>query len=405
MIKKKRIRIGNCSYSQPSISPIDWNKPGADLNRDWYVQFYYHDPEFTAGKGKFFIKKLGINEYKNLSDRRIAASTALEEISSRLAAGWNPLTGKYIAATEKADLDRETGFLQALQVVSGSLRVSKTTSTNISSMLRIIAPVVDKMGYVNVPVCQIKVRHLKLILDNLMDSRKTFGASSYNHYRAYLQMLFKELAQLGAVDFNPARELSKMKESHTLKKAIPEDIRRTIVRYFEKVDSDFLLFLRILFSSGARPIEVLNLKRQDIDLKSGDFVTTVRKGKAIRQYVNPIPDAALKYWKSATERTAIAGVDYIFGPHFKPGSRPCNRKYASDHWKKHVKQTLGIQFDLYALKHTALDEISEKVGSLDGPSVAAEKANHRSTAITLKHYLPGEGKRRRDNLRKLGGEL
>jgi hypothetical protein len=62
-----------------------------------------------------------------------------------------------------------------------------------------------------------------------------------------------------------------------------------------------------------------------------------------------------------------------------------------------VKGTLGINKDLYALKHTNLDETS---AILDAEA-AARQAGHKTTVITLKHYLVNEEERERERLRQV----
>ena len=398
-MKVKRVQVGACSFSPPSISPPDWLSASADLSRDWYVQFYYFDPLHTKGRGKFFIRKTGINEYHTLKERRIAAKAALAAYTERLRGGWNPVTGGYVT-TAPGEVVPDTAWFTALPALCEGLRVAKSTKGNVKSAIKKLSSTAVKLGFETLPLELVKLRHVKILLDTHFEQPGSGGPSSFNHYRAYLVMLFKQAVQLGAVDFNPARELSKRKETKRIKDVIPTEHRRSIVEYFSAVNPDYLLFLKIFFSSGARPVEVLSLKAKDVSIDKAEFKTTVYKGSAPTEYLNPIPDAALKDWALAVSRTSGPG-DYLFGPNFRPGSKPCKRDYATRYWQRHVKGTLGLPFDQYTLKHTALDEISELIGV----QAAADKANHTSAATTIKHYLPGETKRRNDKLRKVGGSL
>ncbi len=57
----------NCYCSDFSVYPNNWSKSGASIKKDWYIQYYFHDPAFKNNPkyryGKLCIVKGGVNRY------------------------------------------------------------------------------------------------------------------------------------------------------------------------------------------------------------------------------------------------------------------------------------------------------------------------------------------------------
>ena len=74
--------LNGCSCSEPSVYPTNWEKPGASVKCDWYIQYYFYDPIYKEKykNGKLFIVKGGINCLKTLVERREAVKILMGEL-------------------------------------------------------------------------------------------------------------------------------------------------------------------------------------------------------------------------------------------------------------------------------------------------------------------------------------
>jgi len=136
----------------------------------------------------------------------------------------------------------------------------------------------------------------------------------------------------------------------------------------------------------ARPVELLRIKTEDVNLKEGVFTIKVRKGNKYREQEKPIKKVAMKYWEEIMSESSPG--QYIFGYKLKPGDKPATRDYLTKKWQREVKGKLKINIDLYSLKHKNLDEIAAYLSIKE----AQKAAGHESQVITMV-YAVGEKKR------------
>ena len=88
----KQIQLKNgCTASIPAVTPSNWKTGGKEiLQKNWRIQYYFHDPRFPKPKQ---VRKKGMNEFKNLQQRRAATQFLLDEIHKILKfENFNPIT-------------------------------------------------------------------------------------------------------------------------------------------------------------------------------------------------------------------------------------------------------------------------------------------------------------------------
>lgn len=214
-------------------------------------------------------------------------------------------------------------------------------------------------------------------------------------------MLVKEM------DFfenNPVQGVEKKAEPEVIRPVMVKSLREKVEAHYKETDPVFLRFLHLFFHSGAREIEMLRLRKEDVDLAARRFIVTIKKGGKLKQAYRPIKDAAFEEWQQIHSE-ARAG-EYLFGIDFYPSEKPCKRDYLTRKWHKEVKADkkdggLGIKVDLYTLKHANLDETAE-ILSLEE---AAKMAGHSTPVVTMEHYATGEKARKDERLRKVNNSF
>lgn len=414
--KRRRDRINlpaNCSRSHISVYPFNWEESRVSTKDDWYIQFYFYDPE-KYPKGKLVIKK-GMNEFKSVLDRRTATRTVIAYWEELMDRGYDPITGKFniIESIERSpgDILPNDSLQQALDIAFNKLKKIKgDTRTNIKSMLKYFMRSAKDLKFDTMEISRIRPKHLRLILENC-DNKKikqNWTPHIYNHYRTYLMMLFKEIRKMEAIEMNPVLEIEKEEAEHKPREILTNDEALQVLEAF-KHDVYYTRFLHIFFHSGDRPIELLQIKKEDVNTSTWIYRITVRKGRKTRTIEKPIKDIAIKYW--VQQLSECMPGQFLFGRNLKPGTVPSSRCYVTNKWlevikgrnqkNKPVTQGIGINKDLYSLKHKNLDEIASFLSAEE----ARKAAGHSSKVITLNHYLVGEKQRENEKIRKVQNEF
>lgn len=279
-----------------------------------------------------------------------------------------------------------TPLMVALGMAADRLKCSDYTKVQVKSALKYILKSARALNIDTIPVEYIRRKHASLILNNCGNVKKIWTAQLFNHYRAYLMMCFKKLVELEAIEFNPVDDhLPKEHVEARVRKTLNNEQVKRILEHFSG-NKYYLRFIHIFFHSGARPVELLRIKTEDVNLKEGVFTIKVRKGNKYREQEKPIKKVAMKYWEEIMSESSPG--QYIFGYKLKPGDKPATRDYLTKKWQREVKVKLKIDVDLYSLKHKNLDEIAAYLSIKE----AQKAAGHESQVITMV-YAVGEKKR------------
>lgn len=397
----KRELPNGCSCSEISVYPKNWKQAGASVKIDWYLQFYFYDPH--GEKKKLLVIKKRMNRYKTLQLRREATEILINTLNEVLESGFNPITKKTISPIPLyGDIHPQTRIIESLELASNKIKVKKATLADIKSALGFIKKSIVNLQLDTLKVQDVRRKHIRMILDNCGKIKDYWSGHLFNHYRAYLMVLFNELVELEAIDTNPVRDISKQIVVERLREFLTLEERIAIDDHFKNTDPYFRRFLHIFFHSGARPIELLELTDQHVDLNKQVYKVTVNKGGKIREEHRPIKDIALPYWTEIISE--VKPGHYLFGQFLIPSEKKSTRDYITKKWQREVKDDkkgLGIKKDLYSLKHLNLDETAQALSIYD----AQRMAGHSSPVITMKHYATGEKGRQNDRLRSVNNKF
>lgn len=383
-----------CTCSNPSVFPRDWNTATADISLDWYIQYYFRDPEEMDlyPNGLLVIVK-GMNSFKTLTDRRQITKKILSDELRSLKDGYNPIKAALQRIAVSSDITGATPFVEALRRVLATLTCVETTRQDIKSVIKYVEASAKTLRYDILPIGKIRRKHLKRILENCNVSNNTFNA-----YRKYLGILFKELLEYDVVETNYLRDISKKKVVKRIRKILTPEECRMVSDWAFTHDYRFYLLIHTFFHLGSRTTEIFRVKRRHVDLENQTVKVTVMKGNQPFEVEKTIKDIAVPFWREAIKDSEPD--DYIFSVGLKPGANKISPSQATRRWKRHVKNKMKIESDWYALKHLNSDQVSK----LQGIEAAAVLNSHTSTRTT-RIYAINQVKRENEELKKIANKF
>lgn len=379
--------------SQPTISPKKY-KSAKSIKRDWFIQYRFYSKEFPAGK---LIIKKGFNGYTDLATRKQAAERSLSDLIQSLKRGYNPLEKKMVLPPDH-EVTETTPFSMALRKGFEKLRGGKHSLKVIGRTVNFFVKVSEELKFHFIPVTQIKRRHIKQLLEKCAELRN-FTPGNYNHHRAYLMMIFKELMELDVIESNPVKDIRKRAEIKKIRETLTTDERILVSQYLHKNFYTFWRYLQIFYHSGSRSTELLRLQCKDVDLDNRQiFKLTIIKGTNKGEVRKVIKDSALPYWREAVQEGKPD--DYVFAKGLKPGPVAIHPDQITKRWYKNVKLKLDIKADFYSIKHSASDDLA----SILSLQEAGLHNSHTSTKTT-RIYAINEDERQAERLKKVGNKF
>lgn len=395
-----------CKCSPLKVTPKNWEKaPATSMKRKWLIYYRFHDPNFTKDypKGKLVIIK-GMNSVSIHETRvQITQDLIAAELYNLKELHYNPITN-FIHETkpsehsglEKFHIDKDMPFIEALNKAKALGNFSKSVNKDIKSVLKYFTPAAEKLQLHDIPVCEVKKRHLVAIMAQCgQDKAATWTNRTFNFYKAHISMLLTYLEDECIIDDNPMLRVKPM-EHQPAKREILNDKERAIIdEALRKDNIDFWLFMQIFFHSGARTTELLSVKDSDVDLDNRLVTYTVKKGGKARVVKRDIKDVALLYWWVAIRRCKPG--QYVFSKNLKPGDVPIAAAQITRRWNRWIKKRYGVQKDWYPLKHLNTTEMVTIVGT-----ELTAKHNAHSEEILNKHYDLGKEQRDREKIRTAG---
>ena len=241
---------------------------------------------------------------------------------------------------------------------------------------------------------EIKPSHLMMILEQCGKIKDTWTANTYNTHKKYLSILFGQLIQQQAIEFNPVRDIKKHKTVKQLREILTPEECQAIDAFTKKFDENLWRFIHIFFHSGSRTTEILRVQREHVNLQKQKVKFLILKGQQHEWVERTIKDIALPLWKKALE--GCGTKDFVFSKGLKPGAKMIRAEQISRRWRTHIKKKLGIDCDFYSLKHLNTDQTA----TLLDLNTAAAHNSHGSTKITMT-YAVNEKQRMHERLKGL----
>lgn len=397
-----------CSCSEMAVFPKNWKSGGIGLlKKEWYVQYYFRDPNFSD-KYKYGkqVRLKGINAFKTLEERRSAVTNLIEnELLQLKENGYNPILGKTKPPEpeQQFEISPDTIWLEALELARLRLKITEHTKTDIKNYIKSLATAAQKLRYEKLAISAITRKHIKMCLSHLQAERG-WGGASYNRYRTYLIMCFKELLELEAVGADPVSSLAKQDETPEHPRQILTERERVLVdAHLKKNYYKFWRYLQISFDTGCRTSELFLVQGKNVDLPNQRFRMTILKGRKKRVVWRPISNEYLHLWEELLAEAQPE--DYVFSRGLVPGPKNIRPDQITKRWYRLIKKSetltvanggVPITADFYSNKHLRLEQIAasaDEIAKDIALQKAAEHAGHTTTAMVRKIYAVGERER------------
>lgn len=328
-----------------------------------------------------------MNRFSEYEERKKVTEGLLIDELQELRNGYNPVKKTMQAPESEGDLNPYTPFSQALLLAYKKLNLKRETKEGIRLIVEKFIKAAIDLRYNQLPISEIKRKHIKLLLEQIFKTAKN-TPNNYNHYRAYIGMVFAELVELEAIEHSPIdKELRKQKVTKKLREVLTEEERTRVDEYLKKLPN-FRRFVHIFYHSGARITELLNVKGKDLDLSNQRYKCIISKGREKREVWRIIKDVALPYWKELKPERE----DYLFSRGLKPGPVKIAPIQVTRRWRNHIIYGLGINKALYSIKHLNTTETVDLLNSKE-----AAKLNEHTSESMVNLVYDVRKKERTDN--------
>lgn len=398
-----RILLPNgCSMSTPSVNPKNWKSGGQTLiKKYWHVQYYFYDPIYKDRwpYGKLIVVK-GMNEFKDLQERRDVTKTIIEDEIYENKRGFNPILRRYTSVVDPdQELHEDLPFIEAFNLVLPKLECSEKHRTEIRIARKRLTKAADQLKYRNITIGMLKRRDLKRLFEacKLTDNY-------FNKFRAYISRLFVELVEYECCETNLTRDIRRRKITVKEREILSVDHHQIVVDYLRENYYEFYRYAVIFFYSGARSSELFRVQRKDVDLENQEFKVMIKKGRSYKEVIKVILKEALPLWRELLRGSKSS--DYIFSLGLKPGPKQIQSYQITKRWYRLVKNSdkikdeddkvIKVTADFYAMKHSFLDSLDEDVAQK-----MASHTNSKTTSI----YRVNQNKRDREALKELDVKL
>lgn len=346
-----------------SVNP--YSKPviydgGGDLNKSWFVHFYY----YSAEKGKMIRAKRSqlpgvpsINRSKTKKERLAQLKVLSDALEILLARGWTPESKIEIevpAAQEKYTLISAIEKAASIKIDEVSARTAK----NYGFTARHFVQWLRKRGQ---HLLEAKDCKRALITDYLREAAKGKGAKTRNNYLGTLYTLFEKMIEEEIIVRNPCLGIKKLKEISTKHTPYSPEQLKMVMAYLHKHNFTLYQFILVIGYAFLRPSETISLKVNDIDLENRYILLKPEKAKRKQFEKIPIIEKLLPVIEDRCK--GKKGADYLFNDPKDPAIPVHGTTYFSKRFKtikKHLNAkgaNLTVNHDIYAMRHTFIQDL------------------------------------------------
>lgn len=356
-----------------------------DENKDWVIYFRYN--------GTPIRKKYGINYIKDLKKRQEEAELICQGLHLKLKKDWNPLVPDF-----EENLGNTLTIGQALD-----FSVEKKTENNISKStiddykltVKWAKTAIKKLNLGNLMICELKRIHVKTIMGQIKKDR-SWSNHAYNKNFGYFRAILGELIEWEIIEFNPASNIKSLKVDEQNSNVPASDREAALIKeHLKKKFHSFYLFNSMLFHTGIRPEEILQITIGMIDMDENVINIPPEITKTGRYRLVPINrflksdlesmnlrDHPKSYFVFGTRRGGCRNRGVKPDTDFIPAPDNLHSNTATKLWRILVKDELGIKVNLYSEKHRGANK--KILAGMDLDSLR-ELYGHTSKLMTEKY--------------------
>ena len=367
-----------------------------DLSKSWFVYFYYLNPE--SGKFKRFRFKAQINRIHNIRERMKQGKLLVKAVNELLQSGWTPFILSDNVGTQWERIDLSLNHLLGLKKKTVTKRTLESYANAVSRFINWLS----EKGLNETPPELIKRNHIVEYLDEFTNIHE-LSANTRNNHLNLIRSMFSVLYSKEVIDRNPASGIPKLATVYGEKNTPMSDQEtQTVVEYLEKVNPRFLLFINLHYGCGLRPVEICRLKVIDVDIERGEILIKGTESKAHKRDHVTVPAYLLEDLAKYLQQRKRTWP--LFSRSFADTSFPLIRNRVSELWKKLVKDELGIDKDMYSLRHKSSVDMHDAGFNM---FEIRDRLRHSSVTQTeqyMRSIVSRNKEKLRNNMPKLGSK-
>lgn len=353
-----------------------------DIAKRWYVYFSYRNP----ATGKMVRQDniyIGLNNFKNVKDRRSAAKILKRSVESLLRNGYDPYA--------ESEPVHEIPKLNIPQAVEFVLEIKKkeygSGYTDYKSRLKQFEKWLLENGFENRLIDKVNktavIKYLNFVLQKNSPSNR-------NNTRSALSVFFDVLLQNELVQENFISKINVLKAKPERNKSYTSTQEKKIFEMLEANDPLLSLYIKFVSYNFLRPIEVNRLKVKDIDIVDKKMYVRA-KNKDVK--IKIIPDILIEQLPDLTKlhpELILFGMSTI-GEKWETELEN-RRGFYSKRFRKVIKEKLklGVEYGLYSFRHTFISNLYNALLIDSTPHVAKGKLmliTGHTTINALDKYL------------------
>ena len=392
-------------FTKPALSEC-----GGDLSKEWFVHFRFTCPSCQARKQYQYRGTL--NYLSSVVKRREYGQALAYNLLRAMERGWNPHHESIEEFTQRSAVSEQLKVITAMRDIGNMSfnqaldyafqkkkpNLAKKSVSSIGGVKDFAKVAAIKLGFDQMPVKDTKRVHIKLLLDQIGKDRqaeydkegkgKTWTGNAYNKYKGFLQVIFLELTEYEAIEYNPCDKIkNRLTITTNVHRHATDKEREAIKAHLRHKAPRFYIYLVTEYLTGIRPNELMGVKVGDIDTFNQCIDIHPKEGGAKNRKARkvPMPNVLLKYLERL-DLDKHEATDYVFSRGFRPGPERCGRDYPTKLWKELVKDGLGLNVSLYSFKGLGGEDKRKAGIPVDVVSIGF---GHASVGQSLT-YLHGE---------------
>jgi len=335
----------------------------------WIVEYYVENPitnEMCRVRRRVhFIKK----RYKSIRDAENHCQRIIFDINNKLANGINPMLGE----------ENPVGYTTLREVFKNFL-LEKTRETrpdtmrSYNSFSKIFLTYLSKTPISF--ICKFGKIEAAQYMNWVYNVHKV-SQRTYNNYLKFMRVVFNWAIEKGYILTNPFELMKTKKKEKKTRILVNFETRKNIIDYLSTKDKQFLLVIKLVYSSLIRPKEISYLKVSDVDFLNKTICVNEKISKNNTTRNIALTDDMLKdleYLKDYKKDM------FIFSSNFMPGYKHIPRKNYTAKWAR-MRTVLKLpkEMQLYSLRDTG---ITEMLKSGIDPLSVKQHADHHSLEMT-----------------------
>ena len=328
-------------YTKPRI--YDAN---GDIAKRWYVYFSYLNPKTNKMERQTPLY-YGINNLKDVAERRAAAKQLRDMVENVLKNGHSPYEEEY---TEEKVITIEKAIELGLENAKATMK--ETSFKDHKYRILNFQKWLYENGFKDRVLSVITKRTVLNFLNSVLQRT---SPKNRNNFRASLSILFSFLEENEYITDNFVSKIPVLKAKPERNKTYTQVQEEELFKYLETHDKQLLLMIKFVSYNFLRPIEVCRLQIKDINFEERQLVVDAKNQL---QKTKIIPELLFK------EIEHLKGTNpnyFLFAPQ-GVGSWDTNESNKRDYWTKRFKKVkevfnMGSEYGIYSFRHTFITKL------------------------------------------------